>query len=437
MQVAAQPPVRPPAEVHKLIPQHHRIPVRGGTPASVPITLEPFVAPLTAGVLNLDGKMRANAFPWRGQFSPELVEALLGAYASDVCSVLDPFMGSGTVLVESARRGYAAYGVEVNPAAYLLGRVYRLCNVPETERRDLLDRTTRILSGLLLSDLPLLQTYSPDHREAFEPRLLLASTDDALVQTLLQATVILHHAHAGHKGAWDRAWAALRQTVLGLPYSTAPIYAMIGDARRLPFADHSIDFVLSSPPYINVFNYHHNARSAVEMLGWQPLVVATSEIGANRKFRQNRFLTVVQYCMDMAMALAEIRRVCTDRGRVLLVLGRESNVHMTPLYNGEIVEQLATRALGFRVDLKQRRVFTNRFGQKIYEDLLHFSVSNGAIRACPLLLEDARLVALEILRDARQRVPADRSPFLESAISKATMVAASPLLDLRRAKGDI
>src|SRR3990172_6304162 len=37
--------------------------------------------------------------------------------------VLDPFCGTGTVLVEAKKLGYAAAGVEGNPMAYLASRV--------------------------------------------------------------------------------------------------------------------------------------------------------------------------------------------------------------------------------------------------------------------------------------------------------------------------
>ena len=79
---------------------------------------------LSRDVLNIENKVRSNLFPWRGQFSPQLVEAHLGAYASEGSLVLDPFVGSGTVLHECARRAYRALGAEVNPAAAIMARTY-------------------------------------------------------------------------------------------------------------------------------------------------------------------------------------------------------------------------------------------------------------------------------------------------------------------------
>lgn len=93
-----------------------------------------------------------------------------------------------------------------------------------------------------------------------------------------------------------------------LPFLQQPIRALLSDARRLPLPSDSIDFILTSPPYINVFNYHQNYRRSAEMLDWDLLHIARSEIGSNRANRGNRFLTVIQYCLDMCAVVKEISR---------------------------------------------------------------------------------------------------------------------------------
>ena len=58
---------------------------------------------LPQGALDVAERVRTNPLPWTGQFSPQLVEKLLAAYAPRDGVVLDPFAGSGTSLVEAAR----------------------------------------------------------------------------------------------------------------------------------------------------------------------------------------------------------------------------------------------------------------------------------------------------------------------------------------------
>jgi tRNA G10 N-methylase Trm11 len=79
--------------------------------------------------LNIDNKERSNLFPWSGQFSPQLVDVLLETYVVPKSFVLDPFLGSGTVLCEAGRRGSRAFGSEVNPAAVKMAATYTLINI--------------------------------------------------------------------------------------------------------------------------------------------------------------------------------------------------------------------------------------------------------------------------------------------------------------------
>ena len=73
--------------------------------------------------LNIANRVRTNPFPWTGQFSPQLAEQLLAAYTPRAGVVLDPFVGSGTSLMEAARLGLPAIGAELNPAAVVLSQV--------------------------------------------------------------------------------------------------------------------------------------------------------------------------------------------------------------------------------------------------------------------------------------------------------------------------
>jgi hypothetical protein len=226
----------------------------------------------------------------------------------------------------------------------------------------------------------------------------------------------------------------MKRTILSLPTATKPIRAYFADARRLPVRDSTVNFVVSSPPYVNVFNYHHNYRRAVESLGWDPLVIARSEIGSNRKFRQNRFLTVVQYSVDMALTLRELGRVCTQEARLLLILGRESNVQMTPFFNSSLVSSVAVAVCGYKLVFQQQRVFQNRFGQEIYEDILHLTPTGATSQLDePQLIAGARRLAADCLEEARNRVPAAKRVFLDQAIEDAHAVFPSPIADSARA----
>src|SRR5207244_9860645 len=131
-----------------------------------------------------------------------------------------------------------------------------------------------------------------------------------------------------------------------------------------------IYLIITSPPYINVFNYHQNNRSAMELLGWDLLDIAKSEIGSNRKNRQNRFLTVVQYSLDMLDVLKEMRRLLRPNGRAIIVVGRESNVRGLSFKNGKLVAAIALGGADFCLEARQWRKFRNNFCYIIYADII-------------------------------------------------------------------
>ncbi|MBV9126102.1 MAG: restriction endonuclease [Planctomycetes bacterium] len=62
--------------------------------------------------------------PYKGKFYPQLAKSLLNlAQVARGESVLDPFCGSGTVLLEAYLNGYKGYGVDLNPLAVKIARV--------------------------------------------------------------------------------------------------------------------------------------------------------------------------------------------------------------------------------------------------------------------------------------------------------------------------
>jgi len=387
------------------------------------------VRPLERDLLDIANKTRSNLFAWRGQFSPQLVDALITNYAPPGATILDPFAGSGAVLCEAARLGFPAVGTEINPAAISLARLYELANMPLNERRALLEDLHQSLKDTLSPALPLFERSDHNYQRPRLPEAILAllnRTDRRESRHVLEALLILLDVgrYKPNSARLRQKWNTLRESIEGLPYCELPIRTLLADCRVLPLHESAVGFVVTSPPYINVFNYHQQYRRSAEILGCDLLAVARSEIGSNRKHRGNRFLTVVQYCLDMARALGELRRVCRTGAQMILVVGRESNVRKTPFFNADIIETLATDCVGLSCPLRQERVFTNRFGQRIFEDVLHFINVGGSSRE----LVSPRRVAYYALKSALARAPRESVADLRTAMESVDEVKESPLL---------
>lgn len=315
--------------------------------------------------LDVEGRRRVNALPWRGQFTPEFLEVLLSEYASDGL-VVDPYCGSGTTLMEAAHAGLPSHGVEVNPAAYILSDLYSLCGIRPIERLRLVQAIGHALfeSTKLTSSSERLAEWirdlsEPNHRRVAEAVFLLSLKNGSVIDDVSM------------KKALDQVEGLVRR----LPQDEVGITVELGDARSIALASGTAGTIITSPPYVNVFNYHQNYRKAVELLGCDVLPAARAEFGSNRKHRQNRFLTVIQYAQDIGLSLLETSRISRPDATSVWVVGRESNVRGVPIRNPQIVFEMATQAAGLEMINKHERKFRSRYGALVYEDVLVFKRS--------------------------------------------------------------
>ena len=390
--------------------------------------MKEFARQLSLRLLNIEDKIRSNLFAWRGQFSPQLIQCLLDAYCLPGSVVLDPFAGSGTVLHEAAAMSLAAYGFEINPAAWCFSKVYEFANTTPEERK-------RILSELRhrIDDEFQMILFADDHlsADAVKSKIIrIADSIDDQAKILCNTLIVLLDVYNNPitNGLVQGKFNALAELVTRLPVSDQPIKADLQDARALPLKDELIDFVITSPPYINVFNYHQNYRRSVELLGWDLLRVARSEIGSNRANRGNRFFTIIQYCIDMARSLQELSRVLTSNGRTILIVGHESRVLGAPFYNADIIERIARDSGLFEVVLRQKRMFVNRFGKAIQEDILNLAKVR---HLCDETIASTvgRAVARDALNAAISLVPQENSTFLVEALERVDDIKGTSLFD--------
>ncbi|MGE2107126.1 DNA methyltransferase [Citrobacter koseri] len=365
--------------------------------------------------LNLTNKKRTSRLPWRGQFSPELIEYFI----SDVClnceTFYDPFCGSGTVLFEASIAGKTSYGSEINPAAWCLASLSTLSQLPLNQRKSI---KLELQNFFLRSDVDaVILEEIKNHKDVY-------------VKIALSSAILLGMKNSKNfnvdilrKGA-----KVLFQTLDELPLFIKPTYCHLEDARFTSLSDQSIDAVITSPPYINVFNYHQNYRPAIELLDWKPLDAAKSEIGANRKFRQNRFLTVVQYAIDMGMTLNELVRVTRDNAKIIMVVGRQSNVLGASFENSKIISDLANNTNQLILKNQAERVFKNMFGENIIEDILIFEKKSSERHI--IKKENSIKIGVEMLNKALKSVPEKNMNLLQDAIKKGNLVTESQQLTI-------
>ena len=385
--------------------------------------------------LDVVNKSRSNLFDWRGQFTPELIEYLLSVFAKPDDAVADPFSGSGTVLSEALKFGCNTYGFEINPSAFYMSKFYEYSKLSMAQRNKLIDELRKILGMTIKEINPNIMVYekSSDYRTAYSSLLTFAKYCNKIISTFLMPFVMNvlfmceRDKKLSLKDSLIKNINILKETLLNLPVTQHEIQANWSDARNISEKyPKSIDLIITSPPYINVFNYHQNYRGIVECFNYNLLDVANSEIGSNRKNRQNRFKTVVQYSIDMGHVLQSCSSSLKNDGLMVWIVGRCSNVRKVSFSNSSIISDLVDIIPGIMLDGIYQREFGNRFGENIVEDIL--IIKKTSDRECISLQKSFEAIGMKYLKQALPYVADTDKPDIEVLLNSNNLIQESPIL---------
>lgn len=395
---------------------------------------------LSQDKLNVTAKKRSNLFNWRGQFTPEFVEYILQTFTKQGDFVLDPFSGSGTVLQEAARLNLRATGLEINPAAYAMSKFFTFCNLSYAERHVYCSNFELKLN-IYLASLNGQKVYNenPDYRLAYLNLLQFAEKFSQTLTDKQERVLLLNLLFQSEKDkgltlkdSINKSFQYIKNAIFELPFTENPISAFLKDSRMAGDEyENEIDLILTSPPYINVFNYHQNFRAIVETFHFDLLKVAHSEFGSNRKNRGNRFKTVIQYCLDMELAIRSFWTALKPNAKLILVLGRESNVRSTPFYNGQLITEILEKCNGFSDIKTLERQFTNKFGNNIKEDIIIAAKAKTLSKSL-----SGRSISLKHLEQSLRISQNDVHSDISEAISNSEEVNPSPIFNSKHIIGN-
>jgi len=211
-------------------------------------------------------------------------------------TVLDPFAGSGTTLVESRRAGYAAVGTELLPISALAARVkvgFELAPeaLAEAAVRTLerarsgplaplpfLRETVRQFDPPVLRALRHLRAALPDGGTPVHDAIRLAFGAILIPSSRLRRSPCLGYGpprRGPSPNVPDAFRAQITAMVADLTALRAhrsawgpPARVIEGDARSLPLQDGSVDLAITSPPYVNGMDYVMNYKLDLAWLGF-------------------------------------------------------------------------------------------------------------------------------------------------------------------------
>lgn len=344
-------------------------------------------------------------YTYPAKFIPQLARRLIVEHSSEGDLVIDPFMGSGTTLVEAMVHNRRGLGADVNEIAALVSKV----KTTPLDQERLQNAGERVLAGLETAALP--ATDLPERIDYwFAPpakrKLLVLRTailrirdpdirDFLLVAfaQILKSCSIWMQKSVKPTRDWNKAavdpwqrfelqWRKmLRQHKAFLscldykPLGEAQ--ATNADCRSLPCEDGEAALVVTSPPYVTSYEYADLHQLPALWLGHldelapfrqkfigsqgrarshdRVLESALAEDIVARLGRGKKAESVRNYFADMLESFEEMKRVLRPGGKAAIVIGNTS-LQGVEILNAEVFEE-QLRALGFTTaDIVKREI---------------------------------------------------------------------------------
>ena len=294
-------------------------------------------------------------FPYRGKFHPQMIKGLLNAMGlRPGDTVVDPMMGSGTVLIEAKLMGIKSVGLDASPFCQLMvqakldgltiplepvaaacreskaafehfkkragqpdiGSKARYCARPELFDGAFQDASCPFAYDGSFGPLP-----AGCEAAAVYGFLLLAYLDSAGYSERSDRKAPYDQFHAILK-RYHFAAEKIQNVLNGFEAEMADATALRGDARKLPIRDSSVDGVLFSPPYSFAIDYLENDSFHLKYMGADLERLRGEMVGLRGRTLHEKFDL---YRQDMAQVMAECARVLRPGCFCTVIVGTNNN----------------------------------------------------------------------------------------------------------------
>jgi len=237
------------------------------------------------------GKWTHNYHRYPAKFIPQLVEKLFDEYILDESAhVNDPFMGCGTTVVTAISRGFKVSGTDINKIAYLIAKVKSSPIEPQYLDRKIKELLLKLNNDKIKSLIPqnsierINYWFTEDNKNELG-RILKVIYDEedknirdfylvAFSHILKTCSIWLQRSTKPTrdlKKSPVKPYEALRKHLLKMKrgnddfYKIVPVNVRenlkdylnieIGDARKQPVSDESVDLIVTSSPYVTSYEY--------------------------------------------------------------------------------------------------------------------------------------------------------------------------------------
>ncbi len=243
-------------------------------------------------------------YPYKGKFHPQMIRALMNIIKiQNGETIFDPFVGSGTAVLEAQILGVNAIGLDISPLCVLISKV-------KTESVDALDEIKKYKDFYLFK------------KGVKEP-------SDERVKNFYKVAEMMAHSDQSRRGRnFESSFIsdALKMIASVEDYGNAikkhnlkigKTKILEGDTRKINLKDESVDGIITSPPYSIALNYVANDAHSLRALGYDLEKIKEDFIGV-RGTGLNKFEL---YDKDMEKAYNEMYRVLKKDKYCVVVIG--------------------------------------------------------------------------------------------------------------------
>lgn len=371
-------------------------------------------------------KYTHSLFPYPAKFPPEPIRNHILKYSNPGDFILDPFCGSGTVLVESRLSGRNSMGIDLNPVSTLISKVKSSVYTNENlnDLKKVIDRIEisinkySIWKKSALSNKQLQNYKNIEHwfKEEMIEELsaikydYLSDTEspihDLLWMGFLNIIVIVS------KQENDTRYAAIDKpevkpkfaltrfkSVLENYYRTlktsldkkinnkviSTVYE--GDSTKIldTLKKGKFKLAITSPPYINTFDYYLYHKHRIFWMDKSPQEVRQSEIGCHHRIDSKSYdVAFSEYHDDLLKIMTKVNNCLSKGGRFIWLIG------------DGIVKSKVIKANDLLIDLSEKSGY-------LIDDIQTISlrdVSKGFIKGKTLDLKKHHTVILKKIKNA-------------------------------------